>query len=128
VEETLRFDSSNHLMARTLSRDVDLHGRTMDAGRKVLLLFGSANRDERFWGPTADAFDLDRDTTGQLAFGHGIHFCLGAAVARLEARVALEELLWRLPDYHVVESDLERVHSGNVRGYARLPLEFSPSS
>jgi cytochrome P450 len=128
VEETLRYDGSTQAMARTLTRDVELHGRTMEAGCKVLLLFGAANRDERFWGPTADTFDLDRDTTGHLAFGHGIHFCLGAAVARLEARVALEELLWRMPDYEVVEAGLVRVHSGNVRGYARLPLEFTPSS
>jgi hypothetical protein len=128
VEETLRFDGSTQAMARTLTRDVELHGQTMEAGRKVLLLFGAANRDERFWGPSVDTFDLDRDTTGQLALGHGIHFCLGAAIARLEARVALEELLWRLPDYEVVEAGLERVHSGNVRGFSRLPLEFTPTS
>ena len=128
VEEALRFDGATQAMARTLTRDVELHGRTMDAGRKVLLLFGAANRDERFWGSTVDTFDLERDTTGHLAFGHGIHFCLGAAVARLEARVALEELLWRMPDYEVVESGLERVHSGNVRGFTHLPLEFTPTS
>jgi cytochrome P450 len=128
VEETLRFDGSTQAMARALTRDVELHGCTMEAGRKVLLLFGAANRDERFWGPTVDTFDLGRDTTGHLAFGHGIHFCLGAAIARLEARVALEELLWRLPDYHVIERGVERVHSGNVRGYSRLPLEFTPAS
>jgi hypothetical protein len=126
VEETLRFDGSTQAMARTLTRDVELHGETMESGRKVLLLFGAANRDERRWGPDVDNFDVGRDTSGHLGLGHGIHHCLGAAVARLEARVALEELLPRLGDYRIDAAGLERVHSGNVRGYSRMPLEFAP--
>jgi cytochrome P450 len=125
VEETLRFDGSTQAMARTLTRDVELHGETMDAGRKVLLLFGAANRDERRWGADVDTFDVRRDASGHLGLGHGIHHCLGAAVARLEARVALEELLPRLGDYRIDADGLERVHSGNVRGYSRMPLEFA---
>ena len=123
VEETLRFDTSTQAMARCLTRDVDLHGARMRAGTKVLLLFGSANRDERHW-PDADGFDIHRDTAGHMSFGHGIHHCLGAALARLEARVALEELLPVLGDYEVDRDGARRVHSGNVRGFAALPLRF----
>ena len=89
----------------------------------MALLIGSANRDERFW-QDPDAFDLGRDTTGSLGFGQGTHFCLGASLARLEARVALEEVQRRLPDYEVREDGIVRVHSSNVRGFAALPIEF----
>jgi len=123
VEEMLRFDTSTHMMARTLTRDVELHGRRMEAGRKVALLLASANRDERRWRDP-DTFDLDRDTSDHVAFGFGLHFCLGAALARLEARVALEELLARLPDFEVEPAGLVRVHSGNVRGYSAVPIRF----
>jgi cytochrome P450 len=121
VEETLRYDGSTQAMARCLTRDVELHGETMRAGTKVLLLLGSADRDEGRW-PAADQFDIRRDTAGHVAFGHGIHHCLGAALARLEARVALEELLPVLGDYVVEKERIRRVHSGNVRGFASLPL------
>jgi cytochrome P450 len=125
VEETLRYDGSTQAMARCLTHDVELHGEQLHAGTKVLLLFGSANRDERRW-PDADRFDVRRDTAGHFAFGHGIHHCLGAALARLEARVALEELLPVLGDYEVDKERSRRVHSGNVRGFASLPLRFTP--
>jgi cytochrome P450 len=126
IEETLRYEGSTQLMARTLTRDVDLHGEHMGEGTKVLLLLGSANRDERvFAGP--DTFRLDRPREVQhVGFGHGIHVCLGAALARLEMRVSLEELLHRLPDYEIDEAGLERVHNGNVRGYSRAPMTFTP--
>lgn len=123
VEEMLRYDTSTHMMARTLTREVELHGRRMEAGRKVALLLASANRDERRWHEP-DLFDLTRDTADHVAFGFGVHFCLGAALARLEARVALEELLARLPDFTVDRAGLVRVHSGNVRGYSVVPIEF----
>lgn len=126
VEETLRYDGSTQAMARCLTADVELHGEKMHAGTKVLLLLGSADRDERHWGPTADRFDIGRDTAGHVAFGHGIHHCLGAALARLEARVALEELLPVLGDYEIDKAGSQRVHSGNVRGFARLPVRFTP--
>jgi hypothetical protein len=122
VEEILRYEGSTQVMARTLTRDVTLHGETMPEGAKVLLLLGSGNRDERVWD-RPDVFDIDRDRKVQhLGFGHGIHVCLGAALARLEMRVSLEELLARFPRYAIDESALERVHSGNVRGYSRMPL------
>lgn len=125
VEEVLRYDTSTHMMARTLTRDVELHGRRMEAGRKVALLLASANRDSRRWR-YPDAFDVGRDTADHVAFGFGAHFCLGAALARLEARVALEELLARLPDVAVDRGGLARVHSGNVRGYSVVPIAFTP--
>jgi cytochrome P450 len=123
VEETLRYDGSTQLMARTLTRDVQRHGHTKDSGAKVLVLLGSANRDGRFWD-RPDDFDLRRDKKQQLAFGHGIHVCLGAALARLEMRISLEEIHRRLPAYEIDDAGLERIHSGNVRGYAKMPMTF----
>jgi cytochrome P450 len=121
VEEVLRYDTSTQGLARLLTRDIELHGVTMPAGMKGLLLFGSANRDPRRWD-RADELDVTRNPAGHLAFGHGIHHCLGAALARLEARVALEELLPRLGAYEIDEAGSARVHSGNVRGFACLPI------
>ena len=121
VEEILRYDTSTQGLARVLTHDVELHDTTLPAGMKGLLLFGSANRDERHWAE-ADTLDVTRNPAGHLAFGHGIHHCLGAALARLETRVALEEILPRLGRYEVDESSAKRVHSGNVRGFAQLPV------
>jgi cytochrome P450 len=87
------------------------------------VLLGSANRDGRFWD-RPDDFDLRRDKKQQLAFGHGIHVCLGAALARLEMRISLEEIHRRLPAYEIDDAGLERIHSGNVRGYAKMPMTF----
>jgi cytochrome P450 len=126
VEETFRYDTSTHMMARTLTRDVTLHGRTLRAGKKVALLLASANRDERHW-PEPDRFDIGRDASGHLALGIGIHHCLGAALARMEATVALEEIMARIPDFSVERDGLERVHSGNVRGFAKVPIRFTPT-
>jgi hypothetical protein len=123
VEETLRFDTSTQALARVLTRDVELHGTTLPEGAKGLLLFGSANRDERRWDEP-DRFDIGRNPAGHLAFGHGIHHCLGAPLARLEARVALDVLLPCLGEYSIDIDDAVRVHSGNVRGFARLPVEI----
>jgi cytochrome P450 len=123
VEETLRYDPSSQLIARTLTRDVELHGQMMPAGAKVALLIGSANRDERVF-PRADEFDVTRNTASSLAFGQGTHFCLGASLARLEARVSLEEVQRRLPDYEIDGAGCVRVHSSSVRGFAALPIAF----
>jgi cytochrome P450 len=124
VEEILRYEGSTQVMARTLTREVALHGRKMPGGDKVVLLLGSGNRDERVWDDP-DAYDIDRSwPTHHLAFGHGIHVCLGAALARLEMRVGLEEFLGRHPRYEIDEDALERVHSGNVRGYSRMPIRL----
>jgi cytochrome P450 len=127
VEEVLRYDTSTHMMARTLSRDVELHGRRMKAGTKVALILASANRDEERW-PEPGRFDVGRDTSEHLAFGFGVHHCIGAALARLEARVALDEMLSMLPDFAVDADGLERAHSGNVHGYTRVPVRFTPNA
>jgi cytochrome P450 len=120
VEETLRYDTSSQMLARTALADVELHGRVVPAGDRVVLLVGSANRDERVF-PDPDRYDLDRDTSQLVSFGVGRHFCLGASLARLEARVALEELVRRVADYDIDEARAQRVHSVNVRGFAALP-------
>jgi cytochrome P450 len=121
VEELLRFTSPTQYMARTATRDVELHGSCLPAGAKVVLLLGSGNRDPReFERP--DEFDITRLNPRILALGHGAHVCLGAAVARLEARVALQEFLARYPRYDVDEDAVEFLHSGNVQGPTRVPL------
>jgi hypothetical protein len=121
VEETLRFDNSTQMLARRLTEDVVLHGVAMPAGAQVLLLVGSANRDERAF-PEPDRYDLGRDTTQSLSFGRGTHFCMGAALARLEGCVVLEEWQRRFAHYEIEEQDAVRVHSVNVRGFATLPV------
>ena len=121
VEELLRYTSPTQYMARTATADVELHGVTMPAGSKVVLLLGAGNRDPREF-ERADDFDITRPNPRILAFGHGAHVCLGAAVARLEARVALEEFLRRHPRYTVDEDAIEFLHSGNVQGPTRVPV------
>jgi hypothetical protein len=120
VEETLRYDASTQMLARTAATDIELHGSTIPAGDRVLLLLGAGNRDERvFVDP--DRYDLDRDTTDILSFGLGRHVCLGASLARLESRIVLEQLLSRVAGYDIDETGARRVHSINVRGFANLP-------
>ena len=89
----------------------------------MFLLVGSANRDPRVF-PDPDLYDISRDTSEMLSFGRGVHFCLGAALARLEGRVALEEIQSELPDFEIDEEGLVRVHSINVRGFANMPISF----
>lgn len=124
IEETLRFDTSSQMIARHLRKDVDLHGTVAPAGSKLLLVLGSANRDEDvFTDPTA--YDLHRDKSEiaqSLSFGGGRHFCLGANLARLEAKVALDEMVRRLKSFEVDHEAAVRVHSTNVRGFASLPI------
>ena len=126
VEETMRFDGPTQMMARTTTRDVTLHGVTIPANSKVALLFTSANRDERKFDRAED-YDIRRNPRDHLGFGGGLHACLGAALARLEARVAIEEILAALGDFSVDESSLERMHSPQVRGLTREILTFTPS-
>src|SRR5690606_8978881 len=121
VEETLRYDNSTQALARILNRDVELHGEKLRAGERVVLLIGSANRDERVF-PDPDRFDLLRDTRASLSFGQGTHYCLGASLARLEAVVALEELWRRMPHYEIDPAGIVRVRSVNVRSFAAQPL------
>jgi cytochrome P450 len=122
VEETLRYDTSSQALARTVAADTEIHGRTVPAGDRLLLLVGSANRDPRVF-PRPDVYDLDRDTSQLISFGGGRHFCLGANLARLEARVALEEFVRLVRAYEVDEDRAVRVHSANVRGFAELPIQ-----
>ena len=124
VEETLRFDTSSQLLARHLKADVALHGRVAPAGSKLLVAIGSANRDERVFS-RADEYDVHRDpdeVARLISFGGGRHFCLGAHLARLEARVALTELVRRTATVEVDRDRARRVHSTNVRGFASLPI------
>ncbi|MEN8158869.1 MAG: cytochrome P450 [Myxococcota bacterium] len=122
VEETLRYDNSTQLLMRLTLEDVTVRGVTIPAGEHVLLLIGSANRDPAaFEHP--DAYDIRRDATAMLSFGRGTHFCMGASLARLEARVAFEEWWKRFPGYEVQPEGIQRVHSANVRGFAALPVE-----
>jgi cytochrome P450 len=120
IEETLRFDASSQMVSRTATTDLDIHGGRIAEGDRVLLLIGSANRDERVF-PAADRYDVGRDTSELIGFGAGPHFCLGASLARLEARVALQELVARVKSYDVDADGVRRVHSVNVRGFASLP-------
>ena len=126
IEETLRYDTSSQIIVRTAATDLDYHGRTVPAGARVLLLIGSANRDENAF-PDGDTYRIGREPGHQLAsFGAGVHFCLGASLARLEARVALTEIVTRVAGYEIDESAAERVHSTNVRGFATLPVRMTP--
>jgi cytochrome P450 len=126
VEETTRFDPSSQMVARTLTTDVTMHGVTMEAGKKVALLIGAAARDEREFAEP-DRYLVLRRPERTISFGHGAHVCLGAALARLEGRVALEEMLRRMPDWEVDAEGARRVHSVHVRGFSSLPVRFGPS-
>jgi cytochrome P450 len=124
IEETLRFDTSSQMVARHLLADVALHGKVAPKGAKLLVVLGSANRDERVFS-RPDEFDIRRDkaeVAQLLSFGGGRHFCLGANLARLEARVALRELVRRVRTVDVDHGRAVRVHSTNVRGFAALPV------
>jgi len=126
VEEVLRFHNSTQYMHRTVTRDLELHGEQLHAGDSVLLLIGAANHDEREFGPTAEEFDITRRPDRHLAFGYGAHFCLGAALARMEGKVALEQIHRRIPDYVVDQDAKVRFHSSNVTGWTHLPITFTP--
>lgn len=123
VEELLRYEAPSPVQGRTVMRDVEWHGDTVPAGSVMLLLTGSAGRDERQY-PDPDRFDAERNVGRHLTLGYGTHFCLGAALARLEARVALEEVLVRFPSWDVDASGVERVTTSTVRGFAKLPVRF----
>ncbi len=127
AEESIRYISPTSYMARTTTRPVSLHGRTIPAGKKVALLCGAANRDERQF-PDPDRFDIERRADRHLGFGHGPHFCLGARLARLEVRVALEEIHRRIPDYEADAAGVDYMHGGNVAGFSRVPIRYTPTA
>jgi cytochrome P450 len=119
VEETLRYDGPVQFIARRASEDVEVAGTRIPADGRIVVLLGSANRDERQF-PDPDSFDLTRDTKGHVGFGLGIHFCLGASLARLEARAALEALVPELPRLRAPIGDMPMIDSILVRGRQRI--------
>jgi len=121
VEELLRYEAPSPVQGRYTTTDVELHDATIPAGSKVLLLTGSAGRDERRY-PDPDRFDVARHFDRQVSFGYGIHFCLGAALARLEGRIALEEVLRRRPTWTVDTDACVRLHTSTVRGWSNVPV------
>ncbi len=127
IEETLRYDTSSQLLARYVTSDVTVHGRTVPAGSKLVVLLGSANRDERAFTSPA-VYDIRRDKAELgliLSFGVGRHFCLGANLARLEARIVLSSLVRLVERFDVHPDRAVRVHSTSVRGFASLPVTFA---
>jgi cytochrome P450 len=121
IEEILRFEAPSPVQARTVNRDVEHHGQTVSEGSIMVLLNGSANRDERKF-QDADQFDIHREAIPHLSFGYGIHFCLGAALARLEGRVAIDEVLNRFPEWSVDWDGAIQAHTPTVRGWEKLPV------
>ncbi|MET0451414.1 MAG: cytochrome P450 [Mycobacterium sp.] len=122
VEETLRYDTSSQILARSVSADITLYGTTIPEGDVLLLLPGSANRDDRIFSDPDD-YRINREIGSKLlSFGSGAHFCLGAHLARMEAQVALTEFFKRVSGFEVDEANSVRVHSSNVRGFAHLPV------
>jgi cytochrome P450 len=121
IEELLRYEAPSPVQARYVTVDVEHHGTAVPAGSVMVLLNGSANRDERRF-PDADRFDIHRRIGHHLSFGYGIHFCLGAALARLEGRVALDEVLSRFPDWEVDFDHAVQARTSTVRGWERLPV------
>ena len=121
VDELLRYEPPSPVNARRTMEDVTLHGVTMPAGSKVVLLTGSAGRDERKY-PNPDRFDVHRAFDLHLSFGYGIHFCLGAALARMEVRIAIDETLQRYPEWTIDRDNAVPMFTSTVRGYSHLPM------
>ena len=121
IEEVLRYWSPSQYQGRTVTCDVEWYGQKVPKGARLLLLTGSANRDEREFGD-AERFDITRNIPIALGFGYGAHFCLGASLARLESRIALEEFTRRFPRYRIDEARCARVHMSNVHGFASVPF------
>jgi cytochrome P450 len=121
VEELLRYEAPSPVQGRMTTRSVELHDTVIPENSKVLLLTGAAGRDERAYSD-ADRFDIHREHQNHVSFGYGIHFCVGAALARLEARVALQETLKRYPEWDVDHERAVRLHTSTVRGYSQVPI------
>jgi cytochrome P450 len=126
IEEVLRYRSPGQIMFRSAKRDIELHGQVIPAGKLVLAMIGSANRDPmKFRDP--DRFDITRDPNPHIAFGHGIHFCLGASLSRLEAKVALEDLLEHMKGFELASPEPWVPRKGlHVLGPLHLPIRFEP--
>ena len=120
VDEVLRFEPTGLHTARYVTKDVEFHGRTVPAGSAILLLMGSANRDERRYTNPAE-FNVLRNEGQHISFGFGAHFCLGASLARMEGRIALDEVLNRFPDWEVDHDNMVAAHTSTVRGWYSMP-------
>ncbi|HEY6427013.1 MAG TPA: cytochrome P450, partial [Acidimicrobiales bacterium] len=121
VEELLRYEAPSPVQSRFCTADYEVHGQTIPANSKVVMITGSAGRDERAF-PDADLFDIHRKIDHHLSFGYGIHFCLGAALARTEGRIALEETFKRFPEWSVDRDRAVPLYTSTVRGYTNLPI------
>ncbi len=121
IEELLRYEAPSPVQGRWTSRDVEFYGTVVPKDSKVLLLTGSAGRDDRRY-PDPDRFDIRRDQATHVSFGFGIHFCLGAALARLEGRIGLEETLAHFPEWTVDYASAVRQHTSTVRGWSSVPI------
>ena len=121
IEELLRYEAPSPVQSRWCTADVEVYGQTIPAYSKVVMITGSAGRDERAF-PDADRFDIHRKIDHHLSFGYGIHFCLGAALARTEGRIALEETFKRFPTWSVDEASAVPLMTSTVRGYTKLPI------
>ncbi len=124
IEELLRFEPPSPVQARYVTRDAEHHGQVVPEGSAMLLLNASGNRDERRF-PNPDRFDIHRRIDHHLAFGYGTHFCLGAALARLEGRIALDEVLARFPEWEVDWDNAVQARTSTVRGWESLPVVTS---
>ena len=125
VEEVLRYRSPLQWMFRRTTQEVQMNGATIPPGQLVLAMMGSANRDPKQF-PEPDRFDIARDPNPHVAFGHGIHFCLGAALARLEGKIALAEFLQRVKEFHPASAEPWQPRQGlHVHGPERLPIQFN---
>ncbi len=126
IEEMLRYRSPLQWVMRTPRQDTQLHGQTIPAGKLVLAMIGSANRDPKVF-PEAARFDIVRNPNPHLAFGHGIHSCIGAALARMESRIALSEFLTRIERFELPTADPWQPRRAlNVHGPTHLPIRFKP--
>ena len=120
IEEALRYEAPSPVQARYVARDTECRGQRIAEGSIMLLINGSANRDEARY-PDGERFDIHRGA-GHLSFGQGLHFCMGSALARMQARVALEEVVKRWPDWEVDYANASKAHTSSVRGWAKLPV------
>jgi cytochrome P450 len=123
IEEVLRYEAPSPVQARYVTTDVEFHGTKVPEGSAILLINGSANRDDRKF-PDGDRFDIHRRIDHHLSFGYGLHFCLGASLARLEGRVALDEVLSRFPDWEVDWDNAVQARTSTVRGWEKLPVSL----
>ena len=121
IEELLRFEPPSPVQARCVTTDVEIHGQTVPEGSAILSLNASGNRDDRKF-PNGDSFDIHRKMDHHLSFGFGAHFCLGAALARLEGRVALDEVLQRFPTWEVDWDNAVQARTSTVRGWDHMPV------